>query len=160
MMNGKPLYGVTNQNLSYLRVMVKGGSDGNLKKYNVECLVPTVKSVQQGVMFRESRKLYFSRGQSSIHTARVVKNWKDENDTASLPWPAQSPDLNPIENLWDELDRQVRAHRPLPTNRESLCQILREKWSNIDAGKYQNLVDSMPRRVAAVINNKGHPTKY
>jgi hypothetical protein len=68
--------------------------------------------------------------------------------------------LNPIENLWDELERRVRAHIPLPKNRENLWEILQEEWSNIDINKYQNLVDSMPRRISAVIANKGHPTKY
>ncbi|CAB5353794.1 unnamed protein product [Rhizophagus irregularis] len=43
---------------------------------------------------------------------------------------------------------------------QKIGQILQEEWSNINANKYQNLVDSMPRRVAAVINNKGYPTKY
>jgi transposase len=58
----------------------------------------------------------------------------------SLPWPIQSPDLNPIEHLWDELERQVRGHSPLPKNTDDLVwEILEEEWSNIDAVKYQNL---------------------
>lgn len=169
------------------------------EKYNIECLIPTVKSVQQGVMVwgcftrnslgplvklegRITANIYvgvlqnyllpyidglegqenyiFQEDNAPIHTARVVKSWKDENSITTLPWPAQSPDLNPIENLWDELDRQVRAHKPLPKNREDLWRILQEKWSNISVDKYQNLIDSMPRRVDAVINNKGYPTKY
>ena len=103
---------------------------------------------------------FFQEDNAPIHTARVVKGWKEENDINSIPWPAQSPDLNPIENLWDELERQVRAHIPLPKNRENLWEILQEEWSNIDSNKYQNLVDSMPRRISAVIASKGHPTKY
>lgn len=78
----------------------------------------------------------------------------------SIPWPAQSPDMNPIKNLWDELERQVWAHTSLPKNREELWEILQEEWYNIEVDKYQNLVSSMPRRVAAVIASKGHPTKY
>jgi len=102
----------------------------------------------------------FQEDNAPIHTARVVRSWKVENDINSLPWPAQSPDLNPIENLWDELERRVQAHISLPKNRENLWEILQEEWSNIDINKYQNLVDSMPRRISAVIANKGHPTKY
>ena len=83
-----------------------------------------------------------------------------ENEVNSIPWPAQSPDLNPIENLWDELERQVRAHTPLPKNREDLWEILQEEWLNFDTNKYQNLIDSMLRQIAAVIQSKGHPTKY
>lgn len=169
------------------------------ERYNIECLNPTVKSGQQGVMIwgcftknnlgplvrlegRVTAAIYvdvlennllsfidsldnqenyiFQEDNAPIHTARVVKSWKQENEVDSLPWPAQSPDLNPIEHLWDELERQVRARKLLPKNRENLWEILQEEWSNIDISKCQNLVDSMPRRVAAVINSKGHPTKY
>ena len=69
----------------------------------------------------------FQEDNAPIHTARVVRSWKQENDVDSLPWPAQSPDLNPIEHLWDELERQVRAHQPLPKNRKDLWQILQER---------------------------------
>jgi transposase len=169
------------------------------ERYDVDCLIPTVKSGQQGVMvwgcftkyglgplvklegrvtalvyidvlenyllpfidsLDEQENFIFQEDNAPIHTARVVKNWKQENGINSLPWPAQSPDLNPIENLWDELERQVRAYQPLPKNRENLWQILQETWSNIEINKYQNLIDSMPRRVASVINSKGHPTRY
>lgn len=169
------------------------------EKYDVDCLIPTVKSGQQGVMvwgcftknnlgplvklegrvtgavyidvlrnyllpflddLDDQENYLFQEDNAPIHTARIVKSWKEENDVNSIPWPAQSPDLNPIENLWDELERQVRAHTPLPKNREDLWEILQEEWLNIDINKYQNLVDSMPRRIAAVIQSKGHPTKY
>jgi hypothetical protein len=68
--------------------------------------------------------------------------------------------LNPIENLWDELDRNVRKHKPLPKNQDHLWQILQEEWLKLDENIYKNLVDSMPRRIAAVIANKGNATKY
>jgi hypothetical protein len=58
------------------------------------------------------------------------------------------------------LIREVRAHKPLPKNKGDLWRILQEEWLNINADKCQNLVDSMPRRVAAVINSKGNPIKY
>ena len=46
--------------------------------------------------------------------------WKRDNDIKTLPWPAQSLNMNPIENLWDELERQVRTRKLLPKNREEL----------------------------------------
>ncbi|GBC12833.2 IS630 family transposase [Rhizophagus irregularis DAOM 181602=DAOM 197198] len=108
----------------------------------------------------DQENFIFQDDNAPIHTARVVKSWEEENEVNSLPWPAQSPDLNPIEHLWDELERQVRAHKPLPKNRENLWEILQEEWSNIEADKYQNLISSMPHRISAVINSKGYPTKY
>jgi transposase len=102
----------------------------------------------------------FQEDNAPIHTANKAKKWKDDNNIRSLPWPAQSPDLNPIENLWDELERKVRKHNPLPKNKDNLWEILQEEWSKLDEDIYKNLVDSMPRRIAAVIDNKGNPTKY
>lgn len=102
----------------------------------------------------------FQDDNAPIHTATITKNWIRNNNIKKLLWPAQSPDLNPIENLWDELERKVRSHKPLPKNKNDLWQILQEAWENLDENKYKNLVDSMPRRIAAVIANKGKPTKY
>jgi hypothetical protein len=58
------------------------------------------------------------------------------------------------------LKRAPSTHKPLPRNKEELWQILQKEWHNIDVSVYQNLVDSMPRRIAAVIKSKGYPTKY
>jgi len=102
----------------------------------------------------------FQEDNAPIHTARIAKKWKDENNVISLPWPAQSPDMNPIEHLWDELERRIRSCKPLPKSKEDLWQMLQKEWYNIDANVYQNLVDSMPRRIAAVMQSKGNPTKY
>jgi len=77
-----------------------------------------------------------------------------------LLWPAQSPDLNPIEHLWDVLERQVRARNPHLKNKDELALALTEEWLNIDQTILENLVDSMPRRVDAVIKSRGYPTKY
>ena len=102
----------------------------------------------------------FQEDNAPIHTAHIAKDWKKDNNIASLPWPAQSPDLNPIENLWDVLERRVRKHKPLPRNQDNLWQILQEEWLKLDIDICNNLVDSMSRCIAAVIANKGNPTKY
>jgi hypothetical protein len=71
--------------------------------------------------------------------------------------PPQSPDINPIENLWDELGRRVeRRHL---TSKTQLKQILLEEWNAIQQ-EYQKLVDSMPKRLACVQKQKGYANKY
>ena len=77
-----------------------------------------------------------------------------------LAWPAHSPDLNLIEHLWDELEQGLRARPSHPTSEPDLTNALLEEWSNIPIDTLLNLVDSLPRRVEAVIAAKGGPTQY
>ena len=75
-----------------------------------------------------------------------------------MEWPAQSSDLNPIENLWADVKEVVATAKP--TTKESLWNEVMEAWSEIPLKRCQDLVNSMPRRCVAVIANKGHATKY
>ena len=108
----------------------------------------------------DEEEYLFQKDNASIHTVRVTTKWKRNNDIETLLWPAQSSDMNPIENLWDELERQVQARKSLPKNWEELWSILQKKWGKIKIHKLQNLVNSMPNRIKAVLNSKGNPTKY
>ena len=74
-------------------------------------------------------------------------------------WPAQSPDLNPIKNLWRVIKRQV-AKRPVARSVVELEQQIQEEWSAIPQGTIQTLVDSMPNRIAEVISTRGGHTHY
>ncbi|GBM95158.1 hypothetical protein AVEN_128545-1 [Araneus ventricosus] len=71
------------------------------------------------------------------------------------PWPTNSPDLKPIEKLWDHLDRVVRAIDPQPCNLAQLATALESAWLNIPVNTFRNLIDSLPARLAAVRNAKG-----
>ena len=62
------------------------------------------------------------------HTSKVVAKWLKDNLAKVLEWPSQSPDLNPIENLWAELKTHVRAR---PTNLTPLHQLCQEEWAKI-----------------------------
>jgi len=104
--------------------------------------------------------LIFQDDNCRIHRARIVNTFKEENNISSLSWPAQSPDLNPIENLWAHLEKKVRERKNLPKNRNELFAALNEEWIKIDSEVLANLVDSMPRRVKEVIKAKGNPTRY
>lgn len=89
-----------------------------------------------------------------------IKTWMTETGVDELYWPAQSPDLNPIQPLWDELERRMRARPSRPTSVCDLTNALLEEWSKIPMNTLLNLVDSLPRRVEAVIAAKGGPTSY
>ena len=91
-------------------------------------------------------------------TKRVI-SWIQEQGFDLLQWPPQSPDLNPIENLWSQMKRKTAAQQF--DGIHELVDFLKRLWSTeITAEMCQNLVSSMPRRVAAVIKNKGYPSKY
>ncbi|GFW94806.1 transposable element Tcb2 transposase [Trichonephila clavipes] len=75
-----------------------------------------------------------------------------------LNTPPQSPDLNVIENLWSHLERAVQKHQI--TSKEQLKSVLQEEWLNIAPETTRHLVESMPRRLEAVISAKGSATKY
>ena len=81
----------------------------------------------------------FQDDNASVHRARIAKSWKDNKDIDSLPWPAQSPDLNPIENLWDILDRKARLHVKKSSNVKELFKKIEEEWENMDLGVIDNL---------------------
>ena len=103
----------------------------------------------------------FQDDNAPVHTVRKTKKWKEENlGDSRLPWPAQSPDLNPIEHLWDVLERRVRLRNPKPKNKVQLFEALREEWYKIELETYSKLTQSMPRRVDAVIRSKGNSTRY
>jgi hypothetical protein len=77
-----------------------------------------------------------------------------------LDWVAQSPNLNPIENLWNHLDYQVRKRKPLPKTKQELIEVIQEEWRKITIEMCHRLILSMPNRVKAVIKAKGGYTKY
>ncbi|GBN96435.1 hypothetical protein AVEN_223045-1 [Araneus ventricosus] len=97
------------------------------------------------------------RHNARCHTARSVCAWFEEHqdEFTVFPWPANSPDLKPMENLWDHLDRVVRAMDPQPRNLAQLATSLESAWLNIPVNTFRNLIDSLPARLAAVRFAKG-----
>lgn len=92
------------------------------------------------------------------HTAYNSKSWLLYNCPKVLDTPPQSPDCNPIENLWDYLEDRVRETPIL--NKEHLKKRLQEEWCKIPLDYIRNLIFSMPRRLEAIIKAKGMHTKY
>ena len=87
------------------------------------------------------------------------------NNIMLLDWPPQSPDLNPIEYLWQHIKMQLAKHETPVKGVWEICERVVEVWNNIKPEVCQNLIESMPRRVeavirAAVIRAKGGNTKY
>lgn len=99
------------------------------------------------------KKYIFQQDNDPKHTAHKTTAYFRASRIKVLEWPPQSPDLNPIENLWSILDQNV--DKGDVTNRDSLFQSLVKAWTNINPQHIKNLVESMPRRLQAVIEAKG-----
>lgn len=102
----------------------------------------------------------FQQDNDSKHKSKLAARWLGDHHINLLEWPSSSPDLNPIENAWDQLDKAVRARNPLPRNAEEMWAALQEEWAKLDFSYIRALYTSMPRRVAAVVEAKGCHTKY
>lgn len=72
--------------------------------------------------------------------------------------PAQSPDLNPIEHLWDHPERRLENHKI--TSKATIKAALQEEWDKIGSEITENLVSSMPNRLREVIKMKGNGIRY
>ena len=94
------------------------------------------------------------------HSAMCVTEYLEEVGINKMNWPACSPDLNPIEHVWDMLGRSVRGREVAPASIHELRLALEEAWGNIQQEDICNLIDSMSRRLQAVIAARGGNTKY
>ena len=94
------------------------------------------------------------------HTARSVRDFLQDRNVSILPWPAKSPDLNPILHAWDLLDRRAMALAIPPRNVWELAGAWVEEWGNISQQELAHLVQAMRRRCTAVLNAACGHTRY
>lgn len=110
-------------------------------------------------LFPDNNYIFQDDG-APCHRAKTVATWIKENKIRALEnWPGQSPDINPIENLWNLMKQAVRKR--MPKSRTELIAAVIYSWNHvIKKETIEKLVDSMPRRLQAVIAAKGFATKY
>ena len=92
------------------------------------------------------------------NSSKLCRGYLERAGVDRMEWPSQSPDLNPIENLWSILDDTLKDRRP--ANEEELFEVLSEGWKSIETDLLHILAHSMTRRCQAVIDAKGFATKY
>ncbi len=132
------------------------------------CRIPCVKPLlnnrqrQKHLAWAKDKKDWtaaeWSKVMFSDESAKATSTWFKDHGVPVLNWPANSPDLNPIENLWGIVKRKMRYARP--SNAEELKATIRATWALITPEQCHKLIDSMTRCIAAVIQAKGAPTKY
>ncbi|KAL0147233.1 hypothetical protein M9458_057459 [Cirrhinus mrigala] len=114
--------------------------------------------LQSAQDLRLGRRFTFQQDNDPKHTAKITKEWLHNNSVIVLEWSSQSPDLNPTEHLWRDL--KMAVHQRLPSNLTELERICKEEWQRIPKSRCEKLVASFPKRLMAVLDQKGASTKY
>lgn len=111
-------------------------------------LVPFLKRNRQ-------KKIVFQQDNARIHVSRETMDWFSSNKINVMDWPACSPDLNPIENLWGIMVRRVYENNRHFETTDELKAAIKETWNSIDRALFQSLAESMNNRIFEVIRKGG-----
>lgn len=102
----------------------------------------------------------FMHDGAPCHKAKSVGKFLDDHGVSVLPWPGNSPDMNPIENLWAIVKKKIRMQKV--TTKDALIELLNQTWLHDPdiQNSCRKLVESMPNRVKLLIKAKGMQTRY
>ena len=131
--------------------------EGNL---NSEGYINILKStlVPSGRALAGSNEFIFQKDGAPCHTSKLSLSWLAENELNILPWAPQSPDMNPIEHLWNLINSRLANKRP--SNLNELWELIKAEWYSIDEATCKKLVGNMNDRVKSVIKGKGNNTRF
>lgn len=110
-------------------------------------LLPSIQRLQ-----RSDGSFIFQQDGASCHTAKQNMKWLREHNIPVLTWPANSPDLSPIESLWGKMKKELRTNPA--KNLDELKEKIQEVWDGITPEYCFNLVETLPSRITAVIKKK------
>jgi hypothetical protein len=106
-----------------------------------------------------NHQLLLMEDNARSHTAKLTKAFRNDNHITTLEWPPQSPDLNPIENLWKIMKTAISKNYQ-PKSLDEMKEAIKLGWDDIPADHLRNLVQSMPNRMRLVVEASGGPIKY
>ena len=135
---------------------IEGTMDGDLYVHILDD-----KLYQSLKKYRKKKwQVLFQQDNDPKHTSKKAKMWLENSGLKVMEWPPQSPDLNPIEQLWTYVKNRLEEYENYPSSITELRERVDIEWGKIPASVCQNLIESMPRRVQAVLQAKGGYTKY
>jgi hypothetical protein len=127
----------------------------NARRYVQEVLqpvlVPYVQDIPNGL---------YQQDNARPHIARVSLEYLEHPNVNLLPWPPRSPDLSPIEHVWDMIGQRLKNLARRPQTIQQLRHEIQVVWDALPQEEIDNLIRSMPRRVAECVNLQGGPTHY
>ena len=126
----------------------------NARRYQDQIITPVIIP-----HIRANRGMTLVQDNAPCHTARTTQQMLQNNSIRMLPWHARSPDLNPIEHVWDQLKRENRD-LPQHVNQWAHANVVVQVWRRIPQRKLQDYIGSMRARCNTVIVARGGHTKY
>jgi hypothetical protein len=120
-----------------------------------EKLLPTLKQYSYNV-----EDITFQQDNDPKHTSRLAQEWLERHRINVLKWPSQSPDLNPIKHLWHYLKRRLASHKPRPKNVDELWSLIDAELKQVPVDLCVKLIESMPKRIEKVLEQRGGYTTY
>ncbi len=121
-------------------------------KFLEQHMLPSRQCIFQG------RSCVFHQDNAKPHTAAITTAWLHSRRVWVLNWPACSPDLPPIENIWHNIKRKIRYRQPRTL--QQLETYIRQEWDQIPTPKLQKLITLMPRRPQIVLKRRGDATPW
>ncbi len=106
----------------------------------------------------QGRPCIFQQDNAKPHTAAITTSWLRSRRVRVLNWPACSPDLSPIENIWCII--KLKICQRWPRTLQQLETYIRHEWDQIPTPKLQKLITSMPRRLQTVLKRRGDATPW
>lgn len=131
--------------------------EGNLNsdRYIREIVEPEVLPLLQSIP-----GAIFQQDNARVHVSHTVQAFFSTQQVSLLPWPAYSPDMSPIEHVWDFIGRRLACTASRAHSKTELWRQVEAIWTAIPQDYIQSLYHSMPRRIAALITQRGGHTKY
>lgn len=131
------------------------------KTYVDHVLVPVIWPMWYWESVQNRCNLWLMEDGASAHRAKLTRAYREYFRIPCLQWPPSSPDLNPIENIWNILKNRLNARNPRPKGKEEVKRALLEEWEfNIKECDILKFVDSIPERIQAVIDANGGHTRW
>lgn len=142
------------QGFGTLHIFTDNLNAAKMVKIYEKALLPSA----QKWFIRKNTKWILQEDNDPKHRSRLCTAWKQENDIELLDWPSQSPDANPIENVWSWMKLKLRGKQIWKV--QELVRQIRLIWRSLPQEYAIKLVESMPRRCQAIIDNEGDWTSY
>ena len=127
-----------------------------MSRYMTEALKPALVPFVN----RHNRQMTFMHDNAPEHRAHATRGWLAHNIPIFGPWPSKSPDMNPIKNLWAQLQIAIDNRPNRPQNKAQLWRAVQEEWRNVNMWDVRRLIFSMRRRCTALAQAAGGHTKY